>query len=143
MSDLALIYFDPKFEIVVASDTSEYGIGAVILYIFEDGNTKSDTYFNNSISRRKKKTTARESLAIIFAHKKFHKFDHGRKHVLQTDHHPLLSIFESIKGLPTHTANRLKQWGTFLFNYNMKFLPYLPTPLFGQDMTQGQFLSGV
>ena len=24
-----------------------------------------------------------------------------------------------------------------------KFLSYLPTPLLGQDMTQGQFLSGV
>ena len=29
------------------------------------------------------------------------------------------------------------------FSVGYRFLSYLPTPLLGQDMTQGQFLSGV
>ena len=50
---------------------------------------------------------------------------HGKKFVLQMDHHLLLSIFESKKGIPTHTANKLQHWGTILLNYNyeMEFLP--------------------
>ena len=29
------------------------------------------------------------------------------------------------------------------YNFKKKEVPYLPTPLLGQDMTHGQFLSGV
>ena len=39
---------------------------------------------------------------------------------MQTDHRPLLSIYGSKKGIPTHTANRLQRWGTILLNYNYK-----------------------
>ena len=35
------LHIKPKKEIIVASDTSNYGIGAVILHKFEDGTTKS------------------------------------------------------------------------------------------------------
>ena len=50
--------------------------------------------------------------------------------MLQTDHKPLLTIFGSKKGLPSHTANRLQKWGTILLNYNFKML-YLPLNKFG------------
>lgn len=39
---------------------------------------------------------------------------------MQTDHKPLLTIFGSKKGIPTHTANRLQQWSIILLNYNFK-----------------------
>ena len=51
----------------------------------------------------------KERLAITYAMKKFHRFIHGRTFVLQTDHKPLLSIFGSKKGVPTHSANRLQR----------------------------------
>ena len=56
--------------------------------------------------------------------KKFHKVPHEREFFLQTDHHPLLSIYGSKKGVPTHTANRLQRRGFILLNYNdkMEFL---------------------
>ena len=44
ISDLFLAHFNPKQEIVVASDTSDYRIGAIILHRFEDGMTKSASH---------------------------------------------------------------------------------------------------
>ena len=67
----------------------------------------------------------KEGLAIIFATKKFHKYVHSREFILQMDHHQLLAIFGSKKGIPTHTANHLQRWATMMLNYSfkMKFLP--------------------
>ena len=62
----------------------------------------------------------KESLAINYAIKKFHRFIHARKFTLQTDHRPLLTIFVSKKGISMHTANRLQCWGIILLNYNFK-----------------------
>ena len=126
-SDLALTHFDPQKEIIVASDASDYGIGAVLLHKFKDGSTKPVVHASRTLlpAERNYSQIEKESLAIVYALKKFHRFIHGRPFLLQTDHRPLLSIFGSKKGIPTHTANRLQRWGTCLLNYNfkMEFLP--------------------
>ena len=57
---------------------------------------------------------------MIFAVKKFHRYLHGRRFILQTDHKPFITIFGSKKRLPVYTANRLLRWGTILLNYNFK-----------------------
>ena len=62
----------------------------------------------------------KEALGIIFAVTKFHRYLHGRRFILQTDHKPLIIISGSKKGLPVSTANRLLRWGTILLNYNFK-----------------------
>ena len=45
---------------------------------------------------------------------------HGRKFTLQTDHRPLLTIFDSKNIIPIHTANRLQSCGIIWLNYNFK-----------------------
>ena len=40
LADLLLAHFDRKRKIIVASDTSDYGVGAVLLHKFEDGSMK-------------------------------------------------------------------------------------------------------
>ena len=62
----------------------------------------------------------KETLGIIFAGTKFHRYLHGRIFTLQTDHKPLITIFGSKKGLPIYTANRLLRWGMVLLKYNFK-----------------------
>ena len=40
LADLSLAHFDPKIKIIVASDTSDYEVGVVLLHKFKDGSTK-------------------------------------------------------------------------------------------------------
>ena len=105
----------------MASDASEYGIGAILKVVVQ---SQWHMLQELLVAERNYSQIEKESLAI-FALKIFYKFVQGRKFVLQTDHHPLLSIFRSKKGILTHTANILQHWGTFLLNsnYKMKFLP--------------------
>ena len=92
-----------------------------------DGSKKPIAYASRALLPAEKNYSQieKEALGIIFAVTKFHRYLHGRKFLLQTDHKPLITIFGSKKGLPTHTANRLQRWGTILLNYNfsMEFVP--------------------
>ena len=110
MSELSLTHYDPKQEIIMASDTSKYRIGVVILHKFKDGNTKPVAHTSRTLLPAEKKYSQieKESLAIIYACKKFHKYIHGRRFILQTNHRPLLSINVLKKGIPMHTANWLQ-----------------------------------
>lgn len=71
-SDLSLVDFNPAIKLVVASDASEYCIGAVMLHKYKYGNIKAVVYAStllpiagNHFSHVKK-----EALVLFFAVKK-------------------------------------------------------------------------
>ena len=121
-----MTHYNPNKQIYVDSDVSNSGFGAVILHK-EDGKLKPIQHASRTLLpvEINYSQIEKEGLAIIFAIKKFHKYVHDREFILQTDHRPLLAIFGSKKGIPTHTANRLQRWATILLNYSFKteFLP--------------------
>ena len=122
LSDLALAHFDPEKEIVLATDASDYGVGAALLHKYKDGTTKAIAHASRTLIAAEKNYSQieKEALAIMFGIKKFNRFLHGRPFMLQTDHKPLLAIFGSKKGIPTHTANRLQRWAVALLNYQFR-----------------------
>lgn len=94
----------------------------VIAYKFKDSTVKAVTHASRSLTNTEKcyRQIEKEAFAIIFAVKEFPTMILGKKSILKTDHHPLLSISSSKKGIPMHTANRLQCWGMILLNYDFK-----------------------
>lgn len=131
-SDLLLTHFDPQMEVKVAADASNYGLGAVILHRFPDTSEKAIAHAARALLPAEKNYSQieKEALALIFAVTKFHRFLHGRKFTLSTDHKPLLAIFGSRKGIPAHTANRLQRWALTLLSYDFT-IEHIGTTKFG------------
>ncbi|CAH8589626.1 unnamed protein product [Dicrocoelium dendriticum] len=132
-SDLLLTHYNPKLEIIVATDASSYGIGAVISHRFPDGSEKAIAHVARALTASEKNYSQieKEALAIIFAVQKFHRMVYGRRFTLVTDHKPLLAIFGSKKGIPAYTASRLQRWATLLLGYDFS-MRYLSTDSIGQ-----------
>ena len=112
-SDQSLTRYGPSIDITVVSDTSDYGVGAVISHILPDGSEKAIAHSSESLTptERKYRQIEKEALAIIFAVNKFHKMLYGRHFILITDHKQLISIFGSKKGILVYTAHTVrKDW---------------------------------
>lgn len=74
-SDLFLAHYDPKLEIIVASDASAYGVGSCILHKMPDGTIKPIAHASRALLPADKNYSQieKEALAIIFAVKRFHR----------------------------------------------------------------------
>ena len=88
-----LVHFDPAKELVLATDASDYGVGAVLSHKMEGGTERPIGY----MSREK-------ALAIIFGVKKFHQFLYGHSFTIKTDHKPLEGLLNEKKGIPALAA---------------------------------------
>lgn len=132
ISDLCLTHYNPKLEIIVAADASQYGIGACIFHRFPDNSLHPISFASRTLQKPEKQYSQieKEGLALIFAVKKFHRMIYGRKFTLQTDHKPLLTIFGGKKGIPVHAANRLQRWALTLLAYDFK-IEFIDTNSFG------------
>ncbi|KIH69541.1 hypothetical protein ANCDUO_00105 [Ancylostoma duodenale] len=126
-------HFDPKLELIVAADASDYGIGAVIMHRFADGTEKAICHASRNLTDAEKKygQIEKDGLALVYAVRKFHRYFLGRHFTLLRDHKPLLAIFGSKKGLPTYSANRLLRWSLILRGYDFT-IEYRKTTNFGQ-----------
>ena len=117
-SDLSQTHFDPKLNIVVASDASDLGIGAVLLHIYDDGTTKPIAHALRSLIATETNYSQidKEALAIIFAIKRSHKFLHGQ----EFSYKPTIVRYCLYMVQRRVTAFRLQCWETILLNYNYK-----------------------
>ena len=62
------MHHDPKIELVVSCDASSYGIGAVLVYVMEDGSEKPVAYASRTLSTTERNYgyLDKEALAVGF-----------------------------------------------------------------------------
>ncbi|XP_054274663.1 uncharacterized protein K02A2.6-like [Macrosteles quadrilineatus] len=124
-SDDVLVHFDPSLPLVLATDASPVGVGAVLSHRYRDGTDRPIAFASRSLSKSEQKYSQidKEALGIYWGLKKFFPFCYGRKFTLITDHKPLVSIFNPAKTLPTISATRIFNYAHFLsgFDYDIEY----------------------
>ena len=125
-----LVHYNPSLPVILESDASQYGIGAVILHCFPNGDERPIAYASRSLNSSEKTYSQieKESLAIIFGVTKYYTlymYLFGRKFKLRTDHKPLLKIFVPDSATPVLAAAHLQRWSLLLssYQYEIEFKP--------------------
>ena len=107
---------DFKKEMVVQTDASDTGLGAVLLQE-KDGLLHPVRYLSRKLKKaeRNYSTIEKECLAIVWAIEKLRVFLYGREFVLLTDHQPLTFINQTkIKN------GRVMRWSLFLQDWSFR-----------------------
>jgi len=124
-SDEILVSFNPNLPVVLATDASPYGVGAVLSHVYPNGTERVIEYASNTLNDTQRKYTQidKEAYAIIFGIKKFHNFLYGKRFTLLTDNKPLTQILNPGKGLPAYSAMRMQHYAVFLqgFDFDIKY----------------------
>ncbi|XP_053698835.1 uncharacterized protein K02A2.6-like [Sabethes cyaneus] len=126
-SEKFLVHYDPSLPLVLATDASPYGVGAVLSHIYHDGPERPIQFASQTLNATQQayKQVDREAYAIIFGVRKFYQYLYGRRFTLITDNEPVKQIFSDTKGLPKMSALRMQHYATFLqsFSYSIQFRP--------------------
>ena len=119
-----LTHYDPKKELVLATDASDKGICGVLCQI-EGGVEKPVLFFSRVLSETEKNYPIlhREALAIVYALERCYHYIFGKRVTVFTDHRPLVGLLGTHKGLPPVVATRLQRYMVRLsiFEYVLKY----------------------
>lgn len=115
-----LAHYDPTLPLVLAVDSSAYGLGAVLTQCGADGRERPISCASRTLSAAERNYSQldKEALAIVFGVTKHHQYLYGRRFVLRSDHKPLSYIFGKNKGIPTTAASRLQRYAVTLAAYD-------------------------
>lgn len=123
ISDNILCPFQPELPLILATDASPYGLGAVLSHKLKDGSERPIAYASRTLSdsERNYSQIDKEATAIFWGLNHFFYYCYGRKFTLITDNKPLASIFKPDSKLPKLVATRMLHYAQFLqtFDYNV------------------------
>ena len=126
-SNELLIHYNPDLPIVVITDASPVGVGAVLAHVVKHNGQSLErlVMFASASPNKTQQNYAqvdREALAVIFAVTKFYKFLWGRSFTIVTDNSAIQRILSPEKGLPVRTGHQLQHWAAILQGYNYKIV---------------------
>jgi hypothetical protein len=124
-SNFVLALPDFTKEMILTTDASDKGYGAVLEQEFETNGIKSLQpleYYSRSYTNAQKNysTTEKELLAVVMAVEHFHTYLYGKKFIIYTDHLPNTLLVT--KSNPHH---RVERWmmRLQLYEFEMKYKP--------------------
>ncbi|XP_024868818.1 uncharacterized protein K02A2.6-like [Temnothorax curvispinosus] len=126
-SPQVLIPYDPALPLLLATDASKTGLGAVLSHRLSNGEDRPIAYASRTLSATEQRYPQidKEALAIVWAVRKFFYYLYARHFTLITDHKPLTQIFHPEKSLPILCISRMANYADYLahFDYNIVFKP--------------------
>ncbi|XP_054283462.1 uncharacterized protein K02A2.6-like [Macrosteles quadrilineatus] len=118
-SEPVLVYFDSRRPLEIQTDASQDGLGCCLL---QSGQPVAFMSRSMTDTEKRYSQIEKETLAIVFAVEKFHRFIYGYKVTVQTDHKPLVNIFQQ----DLHVVpGRLQKMRLRCLNYDLE-VKYLP-----------------
>jgi hypothetical protein len=127
-SELLLVYPNFEEQFYVATDASQYGLGAVLYQMDNSGKKHYVKFASRSLSKSERNYGApqRELLGVLFALEKFHDIVYGRPFTLYTDHQSLTYLLTKANLAPS-----LRNWlGEILeYDFDIVHLPGLENHL--------------
>ena len=116
--------FNPSLQTMLETDSSGYGIAAVL---YQRENSNSEWYPIQFASRSLNpaeinySNIEREALSVIFGTEKFKKFLLGSKFIIRNDQQPLRKLFAHNASVPTNCSARLQRWSLRISHFNYVF----------------------
>ena len=112
VSSQVLVHFDPKLDIRVACNASDYGIGAFFSHWMPDGLKKPVGFMFRTLNEAERKYSQieKEALACVIGISRFHSYLWGHHFTLLTDHKPLMTLFNESKAILQQAASRIQHW---------------------------------
>lgn len=128
ISSEVLIPYNPNLPLLLATDASKVGIGAVLSHRLENGLERPIAYASRTLTKTEQKYPQmdREALAIVWAVQKFFLYLYARHWTLITDHKPLSQILHPHKTLPILCISRMANYADFLANFDFDVI-FKPT----------------
>ena len=121
------VHFDESRPLILATDASPFGVGAVLLQEHGDGIEYMVTCASRTLSSAEQRYSQieKEALAIIYGFRRFRQYVVGREIVLVTDHKPLTFIFRPDAPVSQTASQRIQRWALYLssFSYTVRHRP--------------------
>ncbi|XP_055522875.1 uncharacterized protein LOC129717057 [Wyeomyia smithii] len=107
-AEKCLARYSPELPLLLATDASPYGVGAVLSHLMPDGTERPIQFASQTLNR---------------VQQNYMQFLYGRKFTLITDNRAISKIFGEHKGLPVMSAIRMQHYATYLqlFDYTIRF----------------------
>lgn len=120
ISPQVLMQYDPELPLLLATDASSTGLGAVLSHRLSDGVERPIAYASRTLSTTEQRYPQmdKEALAIVWAVQKFFMYLYAHHWTLITDHKPLSQILHPEKSLPTLCISRMANYADFLGNFD-------------------------
>ena len=117
-SDAVLAHYDTKKQLKLSRNASQYGLRAVLSHVLK-GEEHPIAFASQTLSKAERNygQVEKETLALIFGVKKFHKYVYGQMFTMVTNHKLLISIFNPKAAVPSIAAARMQRWAMFLSAY--------------------------
>lgn len=90
-----LVHYDPKLPLVLATDASPVGVGAVLSHIYPDGTERPIQFASQTLTPTQQRYSQfdREAYAIVYGVKRFYQYVYARHFILQCDNKPVTNFF--------------------------------------------------